>query len=56
MECAIDPTNPSIMYSELYYGDIAISTNGGQIGIILLLTVMEHGLHPMRLTKIILTE
>ena len=30
MECAIDPTNPSIMYSELYYGDIAISTNGGQ--------------------------
>ena len=30
MECAIDPTDPSIMYSELYYGDIAISTNGGQ--------------------------
>ncbi len=29
MECAVDPTNPDIMYSELYYGDIAISTNGG---------------------------
>lgn len=30
MECAIDPTDPSIMYSELYYGAISISTNGGQ--------------------------
>ena len=30
MECAIDPTDPSIMYSEVYYGAISISTNGGQ--------------------------
>ncbi|MDC3030065.1 PKD domain-containing protein, partial [Flavobacteriales bacterium] len=30
MECAVDPTNPSIMYSETYYGAIEISTNGGQ--------------------------
>lgn len=29
MECAVDPTNADIMYSELYYGDISISTNGG---------------------------
>jgi photosystem II stability/assembly factor-like uncharacterized protein len=29
MECAIDPTDSERMYSELYYGDIAISTNGG---------------------------
>ncbi|MGC6470177.1 MAG: VPS10 domain-containing protein [Flavobacteriales bacterium] len=29
MECAIDPTNPDIMYSELYYGDIGISYDGG---------------------------
>ena len=29
MECAIDPTNPSIMYSELYYGDIGISYDAG---------------------------
>ena len=30
MECAVDPTDPSIMYSEVYYGAISISTNGGQ--------------------------
>ena len=30
MECAIDPIDPSIMYSEIYYGAISISTNGGQ--------------------------
>ncbi|MBL6662752.1 MAG: T9SS type A sorting domain-containing protein [Flavobacteriales bacterium] len=30
MECAIDPTDPSIMYSEVYYGAISISTDGGQ--------------------------
>ena len=29
MECAVDPTNASIMYSELYYGDIGISYDGG---------------------------
>lgn len=29
MECIINPTNPSIMYGELYYGDIRKSTNGG---------------------------
>lgn len=29
MECAIHPTNPSIMYGELYYGAIRRSTNGG---------------------------
>ena len=29
MECAIDPTNPNIMYSELYYGEIGISYDGG---------------------------
>ena len=29
MECAVDPTDPSIMYSELYYGDIGISFDGG---------------------------
>ena len=30
MECAVDPTDPNIMYSELYYGDLGISTDGGQ--------------------------
>ena len=30
MECAVDPTDPSIMYSTIYYGAISISTNGGQ--------------------------
>ncbi|MFM9986821.1 MAG: MopE-related protein [Flavobacteriales bacterium] len=29
MECAIDPTNSSIMYGEIYYGNIYKSTNGG---------------------------
>lgn len=29
MECAIDPTSNSIMYGELYYGNIVKSTNGG---------------------------
>ena len=29
MECAVDPTDPNIMYSELYYGSISISNNGG---------------------------
>lgn len=30
MECAVDPNDPSIMYSAVYYGAISISTNGGQ--------------------------
>jgi hypothetical protein len=29
MECIINPSNSSIMYGELYYGDIRKSTNGG---------------------------
>ena len=29
MECIIDYTNPSIMYSSVYYGAISKSTNGG---------------------------
>lgn len=29
MICAIDPTDDKIMYSELYYGDLQKSTNGG---------------------------
>jgi hypothetical protein len=29
MECIINPTTTSIMYGELYYGDIRKSTNGG---------------------------
>jgi len=29
MECAIDPTSNSVMYGELYYGNILKSTNGG---------------------------
>ena len=29
MECIIDYTNPSIMYSSVYYGAISRSTNGG---------------------------
>lgn len=29
MECAIHPTNPNIMYTESYYGEIKRSTNGG---------------------------
>ena len=30
MECAIDPNDPTRMYSSVYYGAISISTNGGQ--------------------------
>ncbi len=29
MDCAIDPQNPQIMYSSIYYGDFYKSTNGG---------------------------
>lgn len=29
MDCAINPTNASIMFGELYYGDLKRSTNGG---------------------------
>ena len=29
MECAIDPTNPNIMYSTVYYGALSKSNNGG---------------------------
>jgi len=29
MDCAIDPNNPSIMYSSVYYGDFQKSVNGG---------------------------
>jgi photosystem II stability/assembly factor-like uncharacterized protein len=29
MECAIDPTNSSYVYAEVYYGDVSRSTNGG---------------------------
>ena len=29
MECAIDPTDSEIMYSEVYYGELSKSTNGG---------------------------
>ena len=29
MECAVDPSNSDIMYSEVYYGALSISNNGG---------------------------
>ena len=29
MECAIDPNNPDVMYSTVYYGALSKSTNGG---------------------------
>lgn len=30
MECIVDYENPQVIYSELYYGDIRKSTNGGE--------------------------